>query len=64
MDPSDDEGNLDNALLAHLVNEVTEVELEEVDLDTKICDLMISAKKNPRNSLNTVQLPRVGVRES
>jgi hypothetical protein len=47
MDPSDDEGNLDNAMLAHLVNEVTEVQLEEVDLDTKICDLMISAKKIP-----------------
>jgi hypothetical protein len=48
---SDDEGvDLDNNLFAHLINEVSKLDLEEVDLDTKNFDFIISTK-NPKKSI-------------
>lgn len=58
---SDDEGvDLDNNLFAHLINEVSKLDLEEVDLDTKNFDFIISTK-NPKNLLRAANLP--GARE-
>jgi hypothetical protein len=46
-DPSDDEDDvIDTALLAHLVDEVSELDLDEVNLDTKICDLLVPGRKS------------------
>jgi uncharacterized protein with von Willebrand factor type A (vWA) domain len=46
FDESDDEdAETDIALLAHLVQEVSEVYFDDEALDTKICDLMASSRK-------------------
>jgi hypothetical protein len=36
----------DNALLAHLVRNVSEVYFDDEPVDTKICDLMASSHKS------------------
>lgn len=50
MDPfltSDNEGDdYDNALLAHLVKDISEVDLDEVDQSTELCDLFVSSRKS------------------
>jgi hypothetical protein len=44
---SEDEGaESDSALLAHLVQDVSEVYFDDEALDTKICDLMASSRKS------------------
>jgi hypothetical protein len=46
FDKSEDEdAETDNALLTHLVREVSEVYFDDKALDTKICDLMASSHK-------------------
>jgi hypothetical protein len=50
---SDDEAtDGDGALLAHLIKDVSEVDLETEDLDTKLCDLMASSRKSHKNRKN------------
>ena len=53
MDPfesSDDEAaELDGDLLAHLIKDVSEIDLEMEDLDMSICDLMASSRKSRKN---------------
>src|SRR5438105_15726178 len=39
----------DNDLLAHLVRDVSEVDFEDVELDTKICDLVASTRKSKKS---------------
>lgn len=50
MDPfltSDNEGDdYDNGLLAHLVKDISEVDLDEVDQSTELCDLFVSSRKS------------------
>jgi uncharacterized protein with von Willebrand factor type A (vWA) domain len=50
MDPfdvsEDEDADSDSALLSHLVREVSEVYFDDEALDTKICDLMASSRKN------------------
>jgi hypothetical protein len=41
----DEDAKTDNALLAHLIREVSEVYFDDEALDTKICDLMVSSCK-------------------
>ena len=36
----------DSGLLSHLVKEITDVDLEDLDLDTRICDLKESGRKS------------------
>ena len=40
----------DGALLAHLVKEVSEVDWDDAELGTKICDLMATARKSKSSS--------------
>lgn len=50
FDASDDEDTeLDSSLLAHLVKDVSEADLDDVDMSSKICDLMVSARKSKSN---------------
>ena len=50
FDSSDDEAtDLDGDLLAHLIKDVSEVDLEMEDLDMKICDLKASSRKSSKN---------------
>lgn len=42
---SDDEGDDDVALLAHLVKDLTEIDMDDVDQSDKICDLLVSTRK-------------------
>lgn len=45
--PNDDEDiDLDNTLLAHLVDELANLDLDEVNLDTRLCDLLVPSKKS------------------
>ena len=50
---SDEEvDEINNDLLTHLLKDVADANFDDVDLDTKICDLMASArqsKKRPKN---------------
>ena len=44
---SDDEDtDNDGTLLDHLVKEITDVGLDDLNLDTKICDLMVTGRKS------------------
>ena len=48
---SDDEvDDFDNDLLAHLVKDVSEVDFDDMELDTRICDLMASIRKSKKHS--------------
>lgn len=48
---SDDEDDApDNALLARLIKDVSEVDFDDVDLGTKICDLMVPGRKTKSTS--------------
>ena len=40
----------DNDLLSHLVKDITEVDLDNLDLDTRICDLKVSGRKTKSSS--------------
>ena len=42
----DEEPEEDSLLLSHLVKEVTDVDLDDLDLATKICDLSASSRKS------------------
>jgi hypothetical protein len=54
FDLSDDEATeVDSDLLAHLIKDVSAVDLETEDLDTRICDLMASSRKSRKNRHNT-----------
>jgi hypothetical protein len=45
--PNDDEDiDLDNTLLAHLVDELANLDLDEVNLDTRLCDLLVPSEKS------------------
>src|SRR5947207_2154680 len=49
FESSDDEdAEIEADLLAHLIKDVSEVDLETEDLDMKICDLMASSRKSRR----------------
>ena len=48
---SDDEGDdIDGALLAHLVKDISEIDMEDVDQSNKICDLLVSTRKSKSSS--------------
>ena len=48
---SDDEDtDNDGTLLDHLVKEITDVGLDDLNLDTKICDLMVTGQKSKASS--------------
>lgn len=47
---SDDEGDDDVALLAHLVKDLTEIDMDDVDQSDKICDLLVSTRKSKSSS--------------
>ena len=48
---SDDEDTEnDGTLLEHLVKEITDVGLDDLNLDTKICDLMVTGQKSKASS--------------
>ena len=50
---SDDEAiERDGDLLAHLIKDVSEVDLETEDLDMKICDLMAFSRKSRKCQKN------------
>lgn len=42
----EEEYDNDNILLTHLVKEVSDIGLEDMDLGTKICDLMVTSRKS------------------
>jgi hypothetical protein len=42
----DDDTENDGTLLEHLVKEITDVGLDDLYLDTKICDLMVTGRKS------------------
>jgi hypothetical protein len=47
FDPSDEEdASVEEALLSHLVKEVTDVDYDDSDLTTRICDLKASVRKS------------------
>ena len=51
FDLSDGENHeTDNDLLSHLVKDITEVDLDDLDLDTRICDLKVSGRKTKSSS--------------
>ena len=50
LDASDDEAVVDDDLLAHLIKDVSEVDFEDMDPDTKLCDLKATAQKLKSNS--------------
>ena len=51
FDLSDGEDHeTDNDLLSHLVKDITEVDLDDLDLDTRICDLKVSGCKTKSSS--------------
>jgi hypothetical protein len=52
LDASDDEAVVDDDLLAHLIKDVSEVDFEDIDLDTKLCDLKGTARKSKSTSRN------------
>lgn len=41
----DEVDELNNNLLAHLIKDVSEVDFDDVDLGTKLCDLMTPSRK-------------------
>ena len=46
FDPSDEEDAAqDEALLSHLVKDLTDIDFDDSDLTTKICDLKVSRRK-------------------
>jgi len=48
---SDDEVDaVDNDLLAHLIKDISEVDFDEVELDTKLCDLMATNRKSKKST--------------
>ena len=50
FESSDDEAaELDGDLLAHLIKDVSEIDLEMEDLYMSICDLMASTRKSRKN---------------
>ena len=50
IESSDDEvTEIDGDLLAHLIKDVSEVDIEMEDLDMRICDLMASSCKSRKN---------------
>lgn len=54
FDLSDDEATEpDSDVLAHLIKDVSAVDLETEDLDTRICDLMASSRKSRKNRHNS-----------
>jgi hypothetical protein len=50
LDASDDEAVIDDDLLAHLIKDVWEVDFEDMDPDTKLCDLKATAQKSKSTS--------------
>jgi hypothetical protein len=50
LDASDDEAVVDDDLLAHLIKDVWEVDFEDMDPDTKLCDLKATARKSKSTS--------------
>jgi hypothetical protein len=54
MDPfmsSDDKGDdIDGALPDHLVKDISEIDMEDVDQSNKICDLLVSTRKSKSSS--------------
>jgi hypothetical protein len=50
LDASDDEAAVDDDLLAHLIKDVSEVDFEDMDPDTKLCDLKATARKSKSTS--------------
>ena len=53
FESSDDEvAEVDGDLLAHLIKNVSEVDLEMEDLDMKICEFMASSRKSRKNRKN------------
>ena len=40
----------DNGLLSHLIKDITDVDLDEPDLDIRICDLKVSGRKSKSSS--------------
>ena len=50
LDASDDEAIVDDNLLAHLIKDVSEVDSEDMDPDTKLCDLKATARKSKSTS--------------
>jgi hypothetical protein len=48
---SDDEGDdIDSTLLAHLVKDISEIDMDDVDQCNKICDLLVSTRKSKSSS--------------
>ena len=50
LDASDDEAVVDDDLLAHLIKDVLEVDFEDMDPDTKLCDLKATIRKSKSTS--------------
>jgi hypothetical protein len=46
LDASDDEAIVDDDLLAHLIKVVSEVDFEDMDSDTKLCDPKATVRKS------------------
>jgi hypothetical protein len=50
LDASDDEAVADDDLLAHLIKDVSKVDFEDMDPDTKLCDLKVTVRKSKSTS--------------
>jgi hypothetical protein len=61
FDPSDEEDDSrDDALLSHLVKDLTDVDYDDADLTTRICDLKASVRKSKSSVKKAKARRRVG----